>query len=327
MSSYSINFNFSCSSSQCDSSNNTLALEFQDPASDVSDMHSQSFEYSTLPNASVGEHFGANLQNEFGDLNPNQLDQPRNDYCQWNGDPDQSSNSNFYQQGSDSYQQSGDSSHFALITNNSNEFCTGAEVDGETFETLLGSSGYETTHLSGEEASQENILSELAAAADKLQPGDTFVFTYSGHGSDMPDANGDEADGKDEYLALGPNENELLVDDEIWAALQDFKPGVNVGVVFDTCNSGTGISGPGEMDANVVYIGGSQDGAFSYGDNSGGVLTNAIGEAMDSGSDLTYQQLFEAVDSTVQSAGDGQDPQLQTYGPGGEALLNTQAFG
>jgi hypothetical protein len=62
------------------------------------------------------------------------------------------------------------------------------------------------------------------------------MLTYSGHGGQLPDLNGDEPDGQDETWCLFDSE---LVDDEIYATLSSFSPGVRVLVLSDSCHSGT----------------------------------------------------------------------------------------
>ena len=76
------------------------------------------------------------------------------------------------------------------------------------------------------------ILNEIA----KTQDGDSLVVTYSGHGSNVKDTNGDEADGRDEtwYLYDGN-----LKDDSIKKVLSTLPEGVNLTIISDSCHSGT----------------------------------------------------------------------------------------
>ncbi|MFB1483794.1 caspase family protein [Corallococcus sp. RDP092CA] len=86
------------------------------------------------------------------------------------------------------------------------------------------------------EATREKVLAELGEAATVLQAGDLLLFTYSGHGGQLPDMNGDEADGLDETWCLYDGE---LVDDEIYQAMTKLKAGVRVFMLSDSCHSGT----------------------------------------------------------------------------------------
>ena len=60
------------------------------------------------------------------------------------------------------------------------------------------------------------MLTGIADAAKKLKGGDIFFLTYSGHGGQAPDLNGDERDGKDETWCLYDGE---LIDDELYSSL------------------------------------------------------------------------------------------------------------
>jgi uncharacterized caspase-like protein len=111
------------------------------------------------------------------------------------------------------------------------------------------------------------VMTHLEATA---QPGDTVVFYFSGHGSQAPDASGDEQGGPDEILlpsdaagwkgAVAAVENALL-DDELndWAARLTAR-GVKLVGLIDACHSGTGfraVGGSGTarvLDAEMLGI-------------------------------------------------------------------------
>lgn len=99
------------------------------------------------------------------------------------------------------------------------------------------------------------ILAALQAAAAASQPGDTVVFTFSGHGAQAPDLSGDEGGGYDEILlpadasgwkgAIGAVEN-ALTDDELQAWAQSaLARGVKVVALIDACHSATGFRAVG----------------------------------------------------------------------------------
>jgi hypothetical protein len=65
------------------------------------------------------------------------------------------------------------------------------------------------------------------------------AFYYSGHGSQVTDASGDEADGWDEVLC--PYDwPKYVSDDDFRVILAKAKPGVTLDVIIDACHSGTG---------------------------------------------------------------------------------------
>lgn len=81
-----------------------------------------------------------------------------------------------------------------------------------------------------------NFKKVLKDSVEQLIAGDLLTVHYSGHGTYVPDRNGDEADGYDEalYLYDGP-----LVDDDIGEILQGIPEGATVIILLDSCFSGT----------------------------------------------------------------------------------------
>lgn len=101
---------------------------------------------------------------------------------------------------------------------------------------LAHQAGYGAIHmLRGADATRQRVRDLLSDAARTLQPGHTLLVTYSGHGSRVPDADGDERDGWDETWCL--SDADLLDDDlvEIWR-LAD--AGTRILVVSESCFGG-----------------------------------------------------------------------------------------
>lgn len=98
--------------------------------------------------------------------------------------------------------------------------------------------------LTGAEATALNIrkyIDDFLIAATK--PGDRVFFHFSGHGSRVPDKNGDELDGFDEAFVpydADPlsNETKFILDDDVVQWIRKLK-GRRVVMTFDSCNSGT----------------------------------------------------------------------------------------
>jgi hypothetical protein len=86
------------------------------------------------------------------------------------------------------------------------------------------------------DATAAAVTAAIRAAADKLKSGDLFLLTYSGHGGQVTDTNGDEPDGMDETWVCYDRQ---LVDDELWDLWSKFKAGVRIFVLSDSCHSGT----------------------------------------------------------------------------------------
>jgi len=86
------------------------------------------------------------------------------------------------------------------------------------------------------EAMRAGIRERLAAAGS----GDVVVITYSGHGTWVPDRDGDEPDRRDE--ALCPHDistNGPLLDDELFDLFSERRRGTRVVLVSDSCHSGS----------------------------------------------------------------------------------------
>jgi hypothetical protein len=99
--------------------------------------------------------------------------------------------------------------------------------------------------LTDRRATTAAILEGLAWLVDGAAPGDSMVFHYSGHGSQVPDRNGDEQDGLDEILCPYDLEWEHpLTDDDLAAAVAPIPKGALLTVILDCCHSGTGLREP-----------------------------------------------------------------------------------
>jgi hypothetical protein len=112
------------------------------------------------------------------------------------------------------------------------------EADASDMSAILSSRGFAVKRLLTKEATRGNVSALIGAAARALQPGDIFALTYSGHGGQLPDLDGEEDDGLDETWCLFDGQ---LVDDEIYAALGAFAKGVRILVFSDSCHSGTAV--------------------------------------------------------------------------------------
>jgi hypothetical protein len=101
---------------------------------------------------------------------------------------------------------------------------------------LAESRGMTATTLLTTDATSANVLAAIAEVGSALRPGDLFFLTYSGHGGQLGDQSGDEPDRLDETWALYDRQ---LLDDEIYALLSRFQPGVRVFMASDSCHSGS----------------------------------------------------------------------------------------
>ncbi|MER5205547.1 caspase family protein [Streptomyces sp. NPDC002825] len=118
------------------------------------------------------------------------------------------------------------------------------ENDAHDMARLARAAGFEATTLLTADGTVANVGSVLREAAARLVPGDILLFTYSGHGGQVPDVTGpdDEPDALDETLVLYDRQ---FLDDEVQQAFRAFADDVRIVALFDCCHSGSSIELPG----------------------------------------------------------------------------------
>jgi len=111
------------------------------------------------------------------------------------------------------------------------------EADADDMAAIATAKKFSVKKLLTRQATRKAVLAELARAAKSLKAGDTFFLTYSGHGGQLPDRNGDEIDDRqDETWCLFDGQ---VPDDELYDAYAKFAKGVRILVLSDSCHSGT----------------------------------------------------------------------------------------
>ena len=89
----------------------------------------------------------------------------------------------------------------------------GCEQDAKDMAAIARKQKFAASMLLNEQATADAVKVAISTAAGKLKSGDTFLLTYSGHGGQVPDTNGDETEDQyDETWVLFDRE---LVDDEL----------------------------------------------------------------------------------------------------------------
>ncbi len=97
--------------------------------------------------------------------------------------------------------------------------------------------------LTNQNATRSKILLYLKWLIAGCKAGDSLVFYYSGHGTQVANVSADlEIDGMDEALLPHDyNTGGFIKDDDIKMVINaNIKPKVNLEVIFDCCHSGTG---------------------------------------------------------------------------------------
>jgi metacaspase-1 len=111
----------------------------------------------------------------------------------------------------------------------------GCVNDAHDWATVLDTHGYQVRLML--EPTRTDLLAVLAATIGRVGWGDRFVFTFSGHGTWVPDTDGDEADRRDEALVAA--DLGLITDDEIQRVMARLAHGAGGLILSDSCHSGT----------------------------------------------------------------------------------------
>jgi hypothetical protein len=143
----------------------------------------------------------------------------------------------------------------------------GCVADARTWARTLQSLGFEPPRtLFDEQATRTAILDALGQLVRGSAAGDVVVFQFAGHGTLLPDVDGDEtigpAAGFDQ--AICPADfatGAFLIDDDVAAVFRALPEGVNLTCFIDCCHSGTvtrfavgrsGTSGAGDRRARYL---------------------------------------------------------------------------
>jgi hypothetical protein len=110
------------------------------------------------------------------------------------------------------------------------------EFDAHDMAAIAKDKGMSSTVLLTKKATRANALGALRRAAKSLRAGDLLFLSYSGHGGQVPDINGDEDDKRDETWCLHDGQ---VIDDELYLEFSRFAAGVRILVLSDSCHSGS----------------------------------------------------------------------------------------
>ncbi|MFA7219754.1 MAG: caspase family protein [Synergistaceae bacterium] len=99
---------------------------------------------------------------------------------------------------------------------------------------LSGVYGYKVTTRLNKKVSYGSYTEIFGNMIADSRAGDNIVGTYSGHGTNVPDQNGDESDGRDEALCLYDG---YLIDDCIREMFKNLHPEATLTFISDSCHS------------------------------------------------------------------------------------------
>lgn len=118
----------------------------------------------------------------------------------------------------------------------------GCVNDAEDWARLLKDQKFDVHTLIEKAATRQAIMLGIGRLVGTMRAGDVGVVTYSGHGTWVPDVDGDEPDGQDEAICpydMGDDGANLILDDELRSLYADVPRGATLVTVFDSCHSGT----------------------------------------------------------------------------------------
>ena len=122
----------------------------------------------------------------------------------------------------------------------------GCVADADLWDKTLRGLGFEMQPpLRDGDATRERIMAEMNALIGGARAGDTLVIQYAGHGTQVEDLDGDEADGdtpgEDEAICPVDFANgRFLIDDDVAEIVARLPAGAQLTFLLDCCHSGTG---------------------------------------------------------------------------------------
>lgn len=135
---------------------------------------------------------------------------------------------------------------------------SGCVADAQTWEDTFTGLGFQVARLRDKEATRDAILREMLSLVTTSADGDVVAIQFAGHGTSVPDLDGDEVDSfgtNDEALCpIDFTEGQLVLDDDlavVWDAVPD---GVSVSLFFDSCHSGTANRKLSDADKEAMTI-------------------------------------------------------------------------
>jgi hypothetical protein len=117
---------------------------------------------------------------------------------------------------------------------------SGCVNDAQDWAQELTSRGYQVRTLLDKQATRQDMVDALTKLVTGAVAGDSLVFTYSGHGSWLPDDSGDEPDGRDEMLCpYDISDEQYLMDDDLAQIFKQKAKDVRLYFISDSCHSGS----------------------------------------------------------------------------------------
>lgn len=174
--------------------------------------------------------------------------------------------------------------------------CPGCDVDAHGMYRMFATNGYESIMLLNSDATWDNIKMAVVNATQGFGKKDILVVMMSGHGGQIQDDNGDEADGLDETICLWDGQ---VRDDNVLKFIETLPP-CRIVLINDQCHSegnfrsmargitraftlgyfGKRIAAPlfkkTSWSGEIIQLAGCREANYSYGSESGGTWTQSL---------------------------------------------------
>jgi len=225
----------------------------------------------------------------------------------------------------------------------------GCVNDAKDWSVLLQGMGFDSSLILDSQATRANVKAALQGLVDSTNAGDVAVFTYSGHGTQVADKNGDEGDPYDEAIYLYDG---TVIDDDLRVILNGIHPQATLVIISDSCFSGSVTRLVGEKGKPrfipptvstaskmarrsfllpesgmpEILISGCSDSEYSYdadfnGRPNGAMSAYAI-QVIKQNPNVTYREFFTGLRALLPSKDYPQSPQLE----GSEANKDRKLF-
>jgi len=135
----------------------------------------------------------------------------------------------------------------------------GCVNDANDWAQFFDKRGFSTSVLTENQATRQNMLAAMESLVRQLQPGEIGAIQFSGHGTWLPDRDGDEPDGRDEALVphdVTDDGRGLIIDDELRVIFGRLREGARLLWISDCCHSGTAFRffGNGASKRRVRFL-------------------------------------------------------------------------
>jgi len=187
-------------------------------------------------------------------------------------------------------------------------------ADARAMQQIATSLGYRATIATDDRARSDCLGTALTAAASTLRPGDSFLLTISGNGTQI-NTSGDNPDQPSRKLEAWVLFDGLVTADDLYNAFSKFASGVTLIVVED-------ISHPAafrrplasaDLAATLIVLAGAAEDQMAMDGRKNGAFTEALLSVWNNGKfNGGYSDLVSAV---RQKSSVSQQPQLYAYGP------------